>query len=157
MAQLSAGLLMFRRRNNEIEFFLVHPGGPYFAKKDEGFWTIPKGLCEPDEDLLNAAKREFSEETGIIPDGKFLALGEVKMKSGKIVHAWLFEGEWNEPDGISSNTFPLEWPPRSGKVLQVPEVDRAGWFDYETALGKINPQQQSFILKAAEMLSAKVL
>jgi predicted NUDIX family NTP pyrophosphohydrolase len=152
MAQLSAGLLMYRSRDTGPEFFLVHPGGPFFAKKDDGVWTLPKGLADPGEDMLETAKREFTEETGLSPKGDFQPLGEVRLKSGKIVHAWLFEGEWNEAEGIKSNTFPLEWPPRSGKFQQIPEADRGGWFDFETSLRKINAQQQPFILRARDLL-----
>jgi predicted NUDIX family NTP pyrophosphohydrolase len=152
MAQLSAGLLMFRDTGVESEFFLVHPGGPFYAKKDEGVWTIPKGLTEPYEDLLVSAKREFMEETGLTPDGEFHPLGFVKLKSGKVVHAWMFRGDWNEGEGIHSNTFQLEWPPRSGKFIDVPEADRGGWFTLEIALKKINPGQQPFLTRGVNVL-----
>ena len=111
MPQLSAGLLMYRQRGDEPEFFLIHPGGPFYRNKDEGVWSIPKGLAVPEEDLVAAAQREFNEETGIAPTGEFHSLGWIKMKSGKVVHAWMFSGTWDEKDGINSNTFPLEWPP----------------------------------------------
>ena len=153
MAQLSAGLLMYRISQTIPEYFLVHPGGPFYARKEDGFWTIPKGLCNPDEPLLEAAKREFTEETGIGIEGDFTPLGSIKMKSGKVIHAWMFLGEWDESDGITSNTFPLEWPPRSGKIMQVPEADKGGWFNLETALIKINANQQPFLLRAHDILN----
>lgn len=152
MAQLSAGLLMYRISQSIPQYFLVHPGGPFYARKDDGVWTIPKGLCNPDEPLIDAARREFTEETGILVEGDLTALGSVKMKSGKIIHAWLFSGKWDEREGITSNTFPLEWPPRSGKTIQVPEADRGAWFNLETALLKINASQQPFLLRARDIL-----
>jgi predicted NUDIX family NTP pyrophosphohydrolase len=155
MAQLSAGLLMIRDNGDEHEFFLVHPGGPFYAKKDDGVWTIPKGLTEPHEDLLASARREFTEETGIVPHGELNPLGSVKLKSGKIVHAWMFRGEWNEEEGIHSNTFPLEWPPRSGNFIDVPEADRGGWFRYEDALKKINAGQQPLLTRAVSVLKQR--
>ena len=144
---------MYRFTGNTPEFFLVHPGGPFYQKKDDGVWTIPKGLADPDEELLLTAKREFAEETGLATTGEFDSLGSVKLKSGKIVHAWLFAGNWNEKDGITSNLFSLEWPPRSGKFLNVPEADRGGWFSYDEALKKIHPAQQPFIIRAAELIA----
>jgi predicted NUDIX family NTP pyrophosphohydrolase len=152
MRQLSAGLLMYRTIHGTHQFFLVHPGGPFYAKKDDGVWTIPKGLIDEGEELLGAAKREFLEETGIAAEGNFISLSSVRLKSGKEVHAWMFEGEWDESGGITSNTFPLEWPPRSGKFIQVPEADRGGWFDLARALEKINLSQQPLLLRAAEIL-----
>jgi predicted NUDIX family NTP pyrophosphohydrolase len=157
MAQLSAGLLMFRFVNNSPQFFLIHPGGPFFTRKDEGVWSIPKGLCDPGEELLEAAKREFTEETGIVPSGKFVGLNPIKMKSGKVVHAWMFRGEWEESAGISSNTFRMEWPPKSGKSIDVPEADRGVWFALSMALQKINPQQRPFLTQAAEILGNSAL
>jgi predicted NUDIX family NTP pyrophosphohydrolase len=156
MPQPSAGLLMYRLAGNATEFFLVHPGGPFYAKKDDGVWSIPKGLGEPGEDFLTAAKREFAEETGLTPSGNFFPLGSIQMKSGKLVHAWLFAGEWNNEDGIRSNVFPLEWPPRSGKFISVPEADRAGWFSYDVALKKIHPSQQPFLVRAAEQIGKAI-
>ena len=146
---------MYRSVNKELQFFLVHPGGPLYQKKDEGVWTIPKGLTEPGEDLMEAAQREFREETGIHPQGDFHSLGSIKTKSGKVVHAWMFPGTWEEKDGITSNTFSFEWPPRSKKFIQVPEADRGGWFEMDSALKKINPQQQPFITRAFEILNQR--
>jgi predicted NUDIX family NTP pyrophosphohydrolase len=143
---------MCSRVNNAVQFFLVHPGGPFYAKKDEGVWTIPKGLAEPGEDLLLCAQREFREETGIIPGGEYSSLGIVKLKSGKIVHGWMFFGKWDEKDGITSNTFPLEWPPKSKRFIDIPEADRGGWFEYDDALKKIHPQQQAFLFRAIELI-----
>lgn len=154
MAQQSAGLLMYRIRNGTPEYFLVHPGGPFYARKDDGAWTIPKGLSDPDEALLDAAKREFAEETGLPTAGEFVPLGFIKMKSGKIVHAWMFAGSWDDSSGISSNTFPLEWPPKSGKIIEVPEADKGGWFDFETAVVKINSNQKPFLIRARDILEA---
>src|SRR5271168_4872722 len=123
MPRQSAGLLMYRVRDGKLQVFLAHPGGPHFTHKDDGCWTIPKGEPEPDEDLLDAAKREFQEETGILPTGPFIRLTPVKQKGGKIVHAWAFKGDW---DGeIVSNTFSMEWPPKSGRKAEFPEIDRA--------------------------------
>lgn len=150
MPQLSAGLLMCRL-SPDVQFFLVHPGGPFYVRKNEGVWSIPKGLVENDEDLLTTAKREFSEETGIIPSGPFEFLGTAKMKSGKIIHAWSFIGSWDPSGGIVSNTFPLQWPPRSGKTIYVPEADRAQWCSYEEAVQLVHPSQKVLIDKAKEI------
>jgi predicted NUDIX family NTP pyrophosphohydrolase len=136
MKQISAGILLYRRTRQAAEFFLVHPGGPFWAKKDEGAWTIPKGLAAPGEDLLAAAKREFLEETGFAPEGEFRFLGEFRQPSGKVIHAWAVEGDYDAAS-ITSNFFPLEWPPKSGKIQQFPEIDRAGWFDEVQARQKI--------------------
>ena len=132
MPKRSAGLLMYRRRSKAVEAFLVHPGGPIWARKDEGSWTLPKGEYAEDEDALAAARREFHEETGFTATGDFIALGAVRQKSGKIVTAWAFEGDCN-PDDLVSNTCTIEWPPRSGKRLEIPEVDRGRWFALEEA------------------------
>jgi predicted NUDIX family NTP pyrophosphohydrolase len=144
---------MYRLTANAPEYFLVHPGGPFYQKKDDGVWTIPKGLADPDEELLLTAKREFVEETGLVPSGEFDSLGWVKLKSGKVVHVWLFAGDWNDEDGIKSNFFSLEWPPRSGKFINVPEADRGGWFSYDQALKKIHHAQLPFIVRAAEVIA----
>jgi predicted NUDIX family NTP pyrophosphohydrolase len=138
---LAAGLLMFRVTKTEAEFFLVHPGGPFFKNKDIGVWSIPKGLPEENEDLLATAQREFKEETGLTAQPPFHSLGSVKQKGGKIVHAWAFQGEWNETTGITCNTFKIEWPPRSGKFQEFPEADRAMWMDYNTACQLIIAEQ----------------
>lgn len=132
----SAGLLVYRRIRNEVEFFLVHPGGPFWKNKDAGAWSIPKGEFLDEEDGLVAAKREFEEETGKSIEGKFYPLTPVKQKSGKWIFAWAVEGDVDETT-LVSNSFPLEWPPSSGKYINVPEVDRGGWFDYDTAKNKL--------------------
>jgi predicted NUDIX family NTP pyrophosphohydrolase len=144
MSRVSAGLLMYRLRDGKLQVLLAHPGGPYFKNKDDGAWTIPKGEVEPEEELLAAAEREFTEETGIAPTSPFLSLKSVKQKSGKIVHAWAFQGDC-DPKALVSNTFLIEWPPRSGKRIEIPEVDRADFFDVATARQKINPAQIAFI------------
>jgi predicted NUDIX family NTP pyrophosphohydrolase len=136
MAKKSAGMLIYRMTNGILEVFLVHPGGPFWAKKDLGAWSIPKGEYEDGENPLDAAKREVKEETGINVDGKFEALSPVKQKSGKIVTAWAIEANI-DPSTIKSNTFEMEWPPRSGKMKEFPEVDRAAWFTTGEALNKI--------------------
>ncbi len=143
--QLSAGLLMYRIRESSLEVFLVHPGGPYFARKDDGYWSIPKGLVEGEEDLLEAAQREFEEETGIQPAGPFIPLGSVKQRSGKVVHAWAFRGDWDSAQGLRSNTFQIEWPPRSGKRRTFPEIDRASFFSPADAAVKMHAEQAEFL------------
>jgi predicted NUDIX family NTP pyrophosphohydrolase len=149
MAKISAGFLLFRRRP-DLEVMLVHPGGPFWAKKDLGAWSIPKGLADEGEDLLAAAKREFLEETGMAVEGEFLDLGTHKQPGGKIVVAWAHEGDF-DPASLKSNTFAIEWPPRSGKTAEFPEVDRAAWFSIDEALEKINKGQKPIIaaLKAS--------
>ncbi|HYF30326.1 MAG TPA: NUDIX domain-containing protein [Chitinophagaceae bacterium] len=151
MAGQSAGILVYRRDKKGVEFFLVHPGGPFWAKKDTGAWSIPKGEYEAGEDPLAAAKREFKEETGQTISGKFIALTPVKQKSGKTVRAWLVQGEV-DADNIVSNTFQLEWPPRSGKKITIPEVDKGGWFDADTARAKINEKQAGLIEEAMKLI-----
>ena len=132
----SAGILLHRLRGSGIEVFLVHPGGPFWATKDAGAWSIPKGEFEAGEDPLEAAKREFKEETGFAVAGNFIELTPVKQPGGKVVYAWAVMGDC-EAESIKSNTFSLEWPPRSGKRKEFPEVDRAGWFTPEVAREKI--------------------
>jgi len=149
--EISAGLLAYRR-GRKTEFLLGHPGGPYWARKDEGAWTIPKGLVRPD-DLLEGARREFREETGFLAKGPFTALKPVRQKSGKTVHGFAFEGDFDVAQ-FSSNTFEMEWPPRSGKRQSFPEIDRLGWFDYETAMRKIIAYQAPFLQELNAMLSA---
>ena len=144
MAKRSAGILLYRRSNGALEVLLGHPGGPFWARKDEGAWSIPKGECAPEEDALATAKREFCEETGSACDGDFLPLGEVKQASGKVVTAWAVEGDL-DADAIRSNTFELEYPPKSGKLREFPEVDRAGWFGLDEARAKILPAQAPFL------------
>jgi predicted NUDIX family NTP pyrophosphohydrolase len=151
MPRTSAGLLLYRRTASGIEVFLVHPGGPFWAKKDAGAWSIPKGEYLPGEDPLAAARREFAEETGIVLDGEAVDLGSVKQAGGKIVRAWAIEGDC-DAGAIRSNTFALEWPPRSGRQQEFPEVDRAAWFDLETAEEKILKGQLDFIRRLGEIL-----
>lgn len=145
--QQSAGILLCRRRAVGPEFFLVHPGGPYFARKDAGWWTIPKGEPQPGEELLQAAVREFEEGTGFRPEGTFIALQPVKQKGAKVVHCWTASGDLDAAV-IQSNYFELEWPPRSGQFRQFPEIDKAGWFGVADAVRLINVQQRSFIEEA---------
>lgn len=140
----SAGLLLFRRRNGATEVFLVHPGGPFWKNKDEGAWSIPKGEYHDQEDPLLAARREFREETGMEITGEFIALSTIKQKGGKLVSAWAIEKDL-DPASISSNTFLMEWPPRSGRKIEVPEIDRAEWFSLAEAAIKINPAQVGFL------------
>lgn len=142
--KISAGLLMFSRKNG-LRVFLVHPGGPYFAKKDDDYWGIPKGLTEEDEDHLQAAIREFEEETGIKPEGKFISLGSVIQKGGKQVYGWAFECPDNVPINIISNTCEIEWPPRSGKKITIPEVDKGEFFSIEDAKVKMKKAQHDFL------------
>jgi len=136
---------MFRRKSDALEVLLVHPGGPFFARKDEGAWTIPKGEPVPGEDLLARAQIEFEEELGIRPSGKWIELGSIKQKGGKTVHAWAFEGDLPEAFELKSNSFEIEWPPHSGKLKQFPEIDRAEFFRGEVALRKMNPAQAPFL------------
>jgi len=150
MAKASAGLLMFRT-TPELEVLLVHLGGPFWAKKEDGAWFVPKGEIEAGEDLLNAAQREFREETGLEPHEPFLPLGAVKNKSGKTVTAWAFRGDC-DPATIRSNTFRIEWPPRSGKMAEFPEVDRAGFFDVGEARRKMNSAEAEFLPRLIELL-----
>jgi predicted NUDIX family NTP pyrophosphohydrolase len=154
MTKVTAGLLMCRK-NPVLEFFLIHPGGPFFAKKNEGTWSIPKGLPEDNEDLLQTAQREFFEETGFKPTPPFHALGTAKMKSGKVIHAWCFEGDWDPEQGIVSNVFTLEWPPASKQFVDFPEADRAEWMAYDQATKMIHPQQVIFLTKAKEFFEIK--
>jgi predicted NUDIX family NTP pyrophosphohydrolase len=140
MVQRSAGLLMFRRRSGAIEVLLVHPGGPYWAKKDDGAWSIPKGLFEAGEDALVAARREFEEETGQSPQGPIIELGVFRQPSGKRISAWAIEGEF-DLQSFASNSFVMEWPPRSGRMMEFPEADHADWFGREQALVKITKGQ----------------
>jgi predicted NUDIX family NTP pyrophosphohydrolase len=150
----SAGLLLFRRRGSGVECFLVHPGGPFWARKDLGAWSLPKGLIDPGEDPLDTARREFTEETGVAaPAGPFLPLGEVRQAGGKVVAAWAAEGDL-DPDAIRSNTFRLEWPPRSGREKEFPEVDRAAWFSPAEAHRRILAGQAPFLDRLLEQLAS---
>lgn len=150
----SAGILLFRKISAAPEFFLVHPGGPFWKNKDNGAWSIPKGEYHEGEEPLEAARREFEEETGFAVNGNFIELTPVKQKSGKWVSAWACEKNI-EAAVIRSNTFPLEWPPRSGKFIQVPEVDRAQWFKYEDAKNKLLPAQVPLLEELYTILSSK--
>jgi predicted NUDIX family NTP pyrophosphohydrolase len=148
---VSAGLLLFRRGERGPEVFLAHPGGPFWAGRDEGAWTIPKGLVEEGEDALAAARREFREETGIVPREPFLPLGSIRQKAGKTVHAWAWEGD-ADPESVHSNTMRAEWPRESGRWLTFPEVDRCAWFDRETARARINAAQAELIDRLEALL-----
>lgn len=144
MPKRSAGILMFRRRGSALEVFLVHPGGPFWKNKDEGAWSIPKGEYGEDEDALVAAKREFQEETGYAASGEFLPLGQITQPTGKAITVWAVEGDCS-PEGARSNTFSMEWPPKSGRRQEFPEVDRAGWFNLDNARKRIVPGQAGFL------------
>ncbi|MGH7982979.1 MAG: NUDIX domain-containing protein [Candidatus Udaeobacter sp.] len=154
-SRISAGLLMFRRRKGELEFLLAHPGGPFFVRKDDGVWTIPKGEVTPGEDLLTRAQIEFEEEVGCLPENirAWIELGWIKQKGGKIVHAWAFEGDLPESFECKSNLFELEWPPRSGKYEKFPEVDQACFFSDDIARRKLKPAQVPFLDRLREALS----
>lgn len=143
---------MYRIHCGSIQVLLAHPGGPFFRNKDEGAWSIPKGEIEPDEDLLEAAQREFKEETGFKPSGPFTALAPVRQKGGKIVHAWAFEGDC-DPDAFVGNTFTIEWPPKSGRQVEFPEIDKAEFFDLDVARTKINSAQVSLIDEIERLVS----
>jgi predicted NUDIX family NTP pyrophosphohydrolase len=144
MAKLSAGLVVFRRVRGELEVLLVHPGGPYFRKKDQGAWSIPKGEINPAEDPLCAARREVLEETGWEPKGEYLPLGHIRQKGGKEVYAWAVEADL-DPEGLRSNTFTLEWPPHSGKAVEFPEIDRATYFALGEARRRLLSAQTEFL------------
>ena len=154
-SKTSAGLLMFRRRNGELEVLLVHPGGPYFQNKDGGAWSIPKGEAIEGEDLLERARIEFEEELGVAALGNWMDLGSIKQKGGKTVHAWAFAGDLKDDFKLVSNTFEMEWPPRSGKVQQFPEVDRASFFPLEEARRKINVAQTVFLDRLIQQLDLR--
>jgi len=151
----SAALLLWRRNHDELEVLIVHPGGPYWANKDEGAWSLPKGEYVPEaEDGQDAARREFREELGhAAPSGDLVALGQTRLKSGKTINAWAIEGDL-DADAITSNTFEIEWPPRSGKNTPFPEVDRALWCTPTTALAKLNPAQVVFVDRLTERLDS---
>jgi predicted NUDIX family NTP pyrophosphohydrolase len=155
MPKRSAGLMMFRRLRDGLEVFLVHPGGPLWAKKDQGAWTLPKGEYGSEENPLAAARREFEEETGFSATGDFLELGTIKQKSGKIVTAWAFEGDC-DPDKLTSNTCEIEWPPRSGRRLEIPEVDRGRWFSLEEARSYIREEQRPLLDALIQLKSASI-
>jgi predicted NUDIX family NTP pyrophosphohydrolase len=154
MAKTSAGILLFRRRPEGVEVMLGHPGGPFWARKDAGAWSIPKGLTNEGEDVLAAAKREFLEETGMAVDGEFLDLGEHKQPGGKTIVAFAHEGDF-DPASLKSNAFSIEWPPHSGRMAEFPEVDRAAWFSIEQAMEKATRGQRPIIAALAEKLGVK--
>lgn len=153
MPKRSAGLLMYRQQGKSLEVFLVHPGGPLWAKKDKGAWTIPKGEYEPDENPLAAARREFEEETGFQASGEFLDLGSIKQKSGKIVTAWAFEGNC-DPSQLKSNICEIEWPPRSGRQLEIPEVDRGRWVSINEASEYLREEQRELLRRLSEIVQS---
>jgi predicted NUDIX family NTP pyrophosphohydrolase len=150
--RIAAGLVMYRRQNGRLEFFLAHPGGPLSRLKDDGHWTIPKGEQGVGEELLEVAKREFEEETGIEPHGPYIELGSIRQKGGKWVFAWAFEGDHSGP--VTSNSFVMEWPPKSGKMGEFPEVDRAEFFSFEEARQKIKDTQFPLLERLLEILEA---
>lgn len=151
MPRVSAGLLMYRIRNRELQVLLAHPGGPLFRKKDNDSWTIPKGEPDPGEDMLEAAKREFEEETNIKPTGPFTALTPIKQKGGKTVYAWAFQGDC-DPAKIVSNTVTMEWPPKSGRQIEFPEIDKAEFYDVITASQKIKAAQLPLIQECLQIV-----
>src|SRR5438034_291240 len=144
MPKRSAGILMFRRRGGEVEVLLMHPGGPFWAKKDLGAWSIPKGEYADGENPLGTARREFEEETGMRPKGKLIPLAEIKQPGGKLVKAWAFEGDY-DPSKLLSNKFTMEWPKKSGVMQEFPEIDRGGWFPIEVAKAKLLAGQTGFL------------
>jgi len=143
MTRVSAGLLLFRRRG-ALEVLLAHPGGPYWQNKDDSAWSVPKGEIEAGEDELAAARREFAEETGYRPQGHVLSLGSARQPGGKLVHVWAIDDDW-DPAQLRSNSFSMEWPPKSGRLQVFPEIDRAGWFALDEARGKILKGQVVFL------------
>jgi predicted NUDIX family NTP pyrophosphohydrolase len=153
MPRTSAGLLMYRRAPHGLEVLLVHPGGPFWKGKDEGAWSIPKGEVQEGEELIDTARREFEEELGIKPVGTLLPLKPVRQKAGKVVHAWAFEGDC-DPAMCRSNTFRVQWPPRSGKWVEYPEVDDVKFFATAEAVRKINPAQAEFIVELQSLVHA---
>jgi predicted NUDIX family NTP pyrophosphohydrolase len=155
VAKRSAGLLFYRKRGASFEVFLVHPGGPFWAKKDLGAWSIPKGEYAEGEEPLDAARREFTEETGFAAPPNAIALGEVKQAGGKMVVAWAAEGDC-APDRLASNVCSIEWPPRSGKMMEIPEVDRGAWFSFDAARERILKSQEPFLERLAGALGASL-
>lgn len=151
MPKTSAGLLMYRTRNEEVDVLLVHLGGPFWQNKDRGAWFVPKGELESGEDALTAARREFEEETGCQAVGPFTALGEIRQKSGKIVMVWAIEGDW-DPSLLESNMFTMEWPPKSGRQCEFPEIDRAAFFSLEQARENIHQAEMPFLDRLRETL-----
>ncbi len=152
-SKTSAGLLMFGRNGHEVEVLLAHPGGPFFRRRDEGVWTIPKGEAAEGEALLSRAKIEFEEEVGIAPAGEWMDIGSIKQKDGKIVHGWAFEGDLPEDFIHRCNTFEMMWPPGSGKLEQFPEIDCVAFFPLEVARIKLKPAQIPFLDRLSGMLT----
>ena len=150
--RVSAGLVMYRESERGLEIFLAHPGGPFFANRDEGVWSIPKGVPEDGEDLKAAAEREFYEEVGLKPNGPYIDLGSIKQKGGKIVHAWAFKGDWVEGTVNRCNTFKLEWPPHSGKLCEFKEIDRVGFFTLEEARPRLKETQWPLVERLVQEL-----
>ena len=151
MRKKAAGILLYRKKGSSLEIFLIHPGGPFWANKDESAWSIPKGEFLENEDPLTAAKREFQEETGFPVEGPFVSIGSIKQSSGKVVQAWACEGDL-DASAIQSNSFRLEWPPRSGKYQDFPEADRAEWFSFDVARKKILKVQMPFLQNLERLL-----
>ena len=154
MSRTSAGLLLYRICKNELQVLLAHPGGPFFRNKDDGHWSIPKGELDPGEDPLECAKREFREETGLTVAGPFLPLAPITQKGGKVVHAWAVEGDCDTAT-LVSNTFQMEWPPRSGRRQEFPEIDRAEFFSAEAARRKIKPAQAALVDELVALLKMR--
>jgi len=151
MPKRSAGILLFRKISSHLEVMLVHPGGPFWVRKDEGSWSIPKGEFEESEDPLEAARREFEEETGVAPAGNFLPLSPVRQAGGKLVYAWALEADF-DVSTLKSNSFPLEWPRGSGRYVEFPEVDRASWFSVNEARRRILKKQEPFLSEIEQKL-----
>ncbi|HZZ91529.1 MAG TPA: NUDIX domain-containing protein [Usitatibacter sp.] len=148
----SAGILLFRRRDAHLEVLLAHPGGPFWRARDDGVWTVPKGGIDEGEEALDAARREFNEETGFVADGPFLPLTPRRQRSGKVVLAWAVEGDC-DPAQLTSLHFSMEWPPHSGRMQSFPEIDRAAWFGLEEARGKILPGQRPFLDELEQLVA----
>lgn len=153
MGKQSAGLLLYRGMGRSLEVFLVHPGGPFWAKKDDGAWSIPKGEFNPGEDPLDAAKREFREETGLVAQGEYRPFRPIRQKSGKIVNAWAVQCDV-DPAAVKSNTFSMEWPPKSGRMREFPEIDRAEWFKIGVARRKILKSQLGLLEQLEEAVAS---
>ncbi|HTI71154.1 MAG TPA: NUDIX domain-containing protein [Candidatus Limnocylindria bacterium] len=153
-SRISAGLLMYRLRSGLLEVFIAHPGGPWFPNRDNDVWTIPKGEIEPGEEPIQAAMREFMEEVGIEPKGPYIELGAIKQRGGKTVHAWAFEGDWEETEGIRSNEVEVEWPPGSGRWSRWPEIDRAAFFRLTDARQRMKMAQHPLLDRLAKVLHA---
>jgi predicted NUDIX family NTP pyrophosphohydrolase len=155
MAPQSAGILLFRRTTGIVQFLLAHPGGPFWSKKDEGAWSIPKGLYQEDETAIDAARRELQEEIGLTITGDLVELGKFKQPSGKVISAWAVESDFDVAE-LRSNSFSMEWPPKSGRQMEFPEVDRAGWFSISEAAAKITKGQIPILMRLATELGLDV-